>query len=72
VNNLTYQKFDPPKTNIIDYITWYYSQTRPHQYSNGFALNISDKSTGVNTRLWPKLLDHYNCPAIKISKKHLT
>jgi len=32
------------KTNIIDYIIGYYSQTRPHQHNNGLAPNVAEKN----------------------------
>ena len=31
------------KTNILGYITGYYSQTRPHQHNNGLAPNIAER-----------------------------
>jgi len=51
--------FSYAKTEIIDYILGYYSQVRPHQYNYGLAPNVAEKNTGLNTKLWPKLLDHY-------------
>jgi putative transposase len=42
MSTVGYQEFEQTKRAVIDYITGYYSRTRPHQHNDGVTLNRAE------------------------------
>ena len=53
-----YGNFTEADKEITNYITGYYSETRPHQYNGGLTPNESERLYWNDSKTVPILLDH--------------